>query len=208
VTSPTFPDALPFPIQGDFADLAQQAYETAMRVDQFARDADNAFALTYRPRSFCYRVNATFTAGVGDTFFTNLAVEWDTSNTPTANFPTGSWTQDRVEPQSWWMIGASLNIANTAGVANIGDHVDLMFNWSGTDQLSKAAVGSGSATPVGFTAAAEMNAGGESLSNVTILSLYQAQVLALIQVFGPGTATRTVQTTSRFWGVRLAPVAL
>lgn len=207
MTSPTFPDAFPFPIQGDFADVALQAYELAMRIDAYARGADAAFQQIYKPKSFCYRVSvATATFATNSTnFWSNLVSEWDTSNTASPPSGASGWFQDVGEPQSWWIIGQTLMLTNVSGTPNTGDHVDGYFQWSGYDPLSNKPTGNPN---VGFANAQEMNAGGESLSTVIVLPLYQASVYPIVQVFGAGTGVRAIAANSRLWGVRLGPVAL
>lgn len=200
-TSPTFPDALPFGVEGDFID-AQQAYELAMRVDQIARDSDTAFQTVYKPRAFAAKVTPAFAVPNGTTTaWGNLVSEWNTSF---GALSSSGWQQARSEPESWYLLGAEQMIANTAGVPNTADHIDGMFQITTLNALTKVTTTN---LVAGFVLNQETNSGGESFTFATFARLYQGGVTPVVQIFGPGTPTRQLAVESRFWGVRLGPVA-
>jgi len=206
MTSPTFPDGLPFPIQGDFPDVALQARELAMRVDQAARDADAALAALYKPRAFVWRLTAAtgMTNGLSTAWAgSSWTADWDTSQGPSA--PGGAWIQSLSEPLSWWLLGAEMMVTNVSGTPNTGDHIEGFFSWQGADPLTLLPTGNPN---VAFVLKQENNAGGESMTFVTVQPLYHAQVSPWYGIFGPGTPVRQIAANSRFWGVRLGPVAL
>jgi hypothetical protein len=188
-------EGYPYPLPTDFADV-QDAYRLANAIDANLRSEQAGFRALENRLVFLGRQTV---AGSGFTAGQQTMALGVTDVDNTGGLLTNGWKQPTVQQPSWWLFGATIQVAIISGTPVVGDMNMAQLSIATTDQVSGVTT-----TTNAYQRSDETNTGGEFLNVFTMAAVYRAVVTPILNL--NGSTQKACGIGSTFWGVYMGPV--